>query len=119
MTDTNEEKTMDTARDLSEMIERLKSNPEIVTSVASALGLGAPPLQSEPNVGDSSSSSTPLPEMLSAIAPLLSHSSEKNGGDHRTALLCALRPYLSPERQEIIDYIMKFSKMGDLIKKLK
>lgn len=104
--------------DLSAMVEKLKSNPEIVSSVASALGINASSAD-QTSQGEEKPSSG-LPDVISTIAPLLSQSSEKGhgGNDHRIALLCALRPYLSPERQEIIDYIMKFSKIGDLLKKL-
>ena len=104
--------------DLSAMVEKLKSNPEIVSSVASALGISTP--SADKTSQDEEKNSGGLPDVISTITPLLSQKSEKehNGHDHRTALLYALRPYLSPERQEIIDYIMKFSKIGDLLKKL-
>ena len=46
MIDTNELKTISQITDLSGMIEMLKSNPEIVTSVATALGLGSAPAAS-------------------------------------------------------------------------
>lgn len=34
---------------------------------------------------------------------------------HRTALLCALKPYMSPRRREAIDYIIKIDRIGDLL----
>ena len=42
----------------------------------------------------------------------------KGGGCHerRIALLCALRPYLSPRRQEAIDYILRMDRMGKLFR---
>ena len=107
--------------DLSSMVERLKSNPEIVSSVASALGIGFPSSDSEKGDGEEKSAPT-LPDVISTIAPMIpskpSGGKEGRDSEHLTALLCALRPYLNPERQEIIDYIMKFSKIGDLLKKL-
>ena len=117
MTDSNESKDITQITDLSEMIERLKNNPEIVSSVASALGLG----ESERSEGKPSDPPAgELPEMLSVFAPLLSKGGgEKHHDNNRTTLLLALRPYLNHERQEIIDYIIKFSKMGDILKKLK
>lgn len=36
--------------------------------------------------------------------------------DRRIALLCALRPYLSPRRREVIDYILRMDKMGKLFR---
>ena len=119
MSDTNDTKDLRGITDLSEMIEKLKENPEIVSNVASALGLGVSPTNEQ--TGENVTAQ--LPEMLSAISPLISQSSiggeKTHSDDQRIALLLALRPYLNPERQEIIDYIIKFSKIGDLLKKLK
>ena len=38
--------------------------------------------------------------------------------ERRAALLCAMKPYLSRDRQEAIDYILKLSRLGDLLKTL-
>lgn len=46
--------------------------------------------------------------------PANSHSES----DHRAALLCAMKPYLSADRREAIDYIIKLSRLGDLLKSL-
>ena len=46
--------------------------------------------------------------------PAVSH----NDPDRRAALLCAMKPYLSADRREAIDYIIKLSKLGDLLKSL-
>jgi hypothetical protein len=110
MTDSNT-KDISQITDLSEMIEKLKESPEIVSSVITALGLGAPP--SAETSADSDS--------RSKIQGLISSLPESNSAvnDNRIALLVALKPYLSRERGEIIDYIIKFSKLGDMLKKLK
>ena len=115
MSETNDSKDLRNITDLSEMIEKLRENPEIVSNVASALGLGSIP----PPDREESQSAAQLPQMLSAIAPLVTQGSGAGHDDQRLALLLALRPYLNHERQEIIDYIIKFSKIGDLLKKLK
>lgn len=36
--------------------------------------------------------------------------------DRRVALLCAIRPYLSPRRREAIDYILRMDRMGKLFR---
>ena len=85
-----------------------------------------------------------LPEVMATIAPILSGSNGGNGNSeqknhtanvdasfpvasvktdapcraHRTALLCALRPYVSPRRREAIDYIIKIDRLGDLLHNL-
>ena len=61
-----------------------------------------------------------LPELISVMGPLLGGSTNKSGHtDKRLALLCALKPYLSPKRCETIDYITKVSKLGDTLKHIK
>ena len=117
MTDTNDLPEASGIGDLSSMIEKLKEHPEIVSSVAGALGLGA---AAPPAVPTDAAAASSIPDILSTIAPLMS-SKEEHGqcDDNRLALLIALKPYLSPQRCEIIDLIIKFSQMGDLLKKFK
>ena len=63
-----------------------------------------------------------LPEVISVIKPIVSGEGKKEGGDKkptfdkRTALLVALKPYLSPRRCEAVDYMIRLSKLGDLLK---
>lgn len=72
-----------------------------------------------------------LPDVMAAMGPLLSGvgGGGKGGGDghgkgggkrsecdKRTALLLALKPYMSPRRCEAIDYFIRINKLGDVIK---
>lgn len=45
-------------------------------------------------------------------------SAKHNESDCRAALLCAMKPYLSADRRDAIDYIIKLSRLGDLLKSL-
>ena len=123
---------------ISDAITMLKENPSIISSIASALASNS---QAEAGEADTEEGSKQvdregfdghrnelnldkLPEIISAIAPMLSSKqapahSQKVSPDHRTALLCALKPYLSSGRQEIIDSIIKISKVSEMIKRLK
>ncbi len=64
-----------------------------------------------------------LPQMMSAMAPLLSGKQESKKGEKATLddaekrkrLLAALRPYLSSQRKDAIDSILKVTEMTDLI----
>ena len=116
MTDNKDIRELMGNGDLSAMIERLKEHPEIVSTVASALGLGTAAPSSETS---NSTSPPPIPDMLSAIAPLMSKKDTDPHKDDRMALLTALKPYLSQERRQIVDYIIQFSKIGDLMKNVK
>lgn len=64
-----------------------------------------------------------LPGILSALRPLLSGmrtaSLQKGNLSDRDALLLALKPFLSPARQEAIDTILRVSRLGGVIKNLK
>ncbi len=65
-----------------------------------------------------------LPHMLSAVKPMLSASSdspprEASPEQRREALLLALKPFLSPERQRAVDTLLQVSHMGLLLKNLK
>lgn len=40
------------------------------------------------------------------------------GGADRRALLCALKPYLSPARCEAVDYLLRLWQMGEALKRL-
>ena len=114
--------------DIAGAIARLKEHPEIISAVASALS-GSAEIKSEEAGAASPPSPFPiekLSEVMTTIAPMLSGiaspaSKEISGSreDHRHALLCALRPYMRAERREVIDYLLKFEKIGDLIKKIK
>lgn len=60
-----------------------------------------------------------LPDVIATIRPILGGGEKKTHPDKRTALLLALRPYLSPGRREAVDYITKLGKLNDLFKNLK
>ena len=127
--------------DISDAIAKLREHPEIISAVSSALsGSGSPSDKAEQSDTDTtheapvSASSAPaipvekITQAMATIGPMLSElggsssvGKEITGSreDHRYALLCALRPYLSKERREMVDYILKFGKIGELLKKMK
>ena len=54
-------------------------------------------------------------ENNASSTPTASIKTDVPGRAHRTALLCALKPYMSPRRREAIDYIIKIDRIGDLL----
>ena len=68
-----------------------------------------------------------LPEVISVLRPMLGNvghekehtKSPPHASDRRMALLCALKPYLSPRRCEAVDYITRISRLGDVMKNFK
>lgn len=116
--------------DLSGILDALQKNPEIIKT---AMSLFASPDQEKQSSdkSDGSADGEPTaptgldfdPSRLAALLPALSGSigngaKGESSVDRRTALLCALKPYLSRERQTAIDYMLQFGKMGDLLRVL-
>ncbi len=125
------------APQVSEMIDKILANPELITMVASALGVNKKGAQTEEaeergegseavsaNAQESGGGAA-APDIMSAIAPVLA-SMQKNQGavklnpsnDRRTCLLVALKPYLCRERCEAIDYMVKLGRLSEVFRTL-
>ena len=110
---------------LSSVIDAIMANPELISTVASALGRPitskAPPPRETPPEAEPVSAP---PADLSAALSLFSHPSEEKRGaprlpeNDRSRLLCALKPYVNPHRRDAIDTLLRFSQMTELLKLL-
>ena len=116
---------------LSEMLDKLLANPQILSSVASALASSqgqtaqAPPenavqtsVRQDPSLD---AVADKLPEIMNMLRPMISpsvSSSKSDGGGKKEALLCAVKPYLSDGRREAVDYIIKLSRIAEILKKM-
>lgn len=111
--------------DFTEKINEILSNKELMAQISSIAGVkqeeapkSAPSLDgllSNPDI------MSKLPEIIGVLKPMVSQSESKQpsgGYDKRIALLTALKPYLSSERCDAVDYIAKMSKLSDLLKNL-
>ena len=110
-----------------DILTSLLSNPELIGKLPSILSSIKPILDIlKPDQGASSPASTAASVTVTESAPepplskdtpaaLTRHSPSS---DSRTALLCAMKPYLSRDRQNAIDYIVKIGKLGDILKTL-
>ena len=112
-------------------LNSILSNPEMLSmigSMAQKLKSDVPPatpdeptVAPEEEVQERAEPAQALPDVVQALAPLLSSAT---GGKHskkdedRACLLRALKPYLSRDRGVAIDYIIKFSSISDLLKNL-
>lgn len=122
----DENQTSKSLPDLSGVLNMLSGNPELMkmaSGILSGLPKSTPP---EPTV-QQNVESPPPPEFDPAlfaktVAPLLSGQSPitakkpSPNDERRCALLKALRPYLSPERRDAVDQMLKFSKLTDLLR---
>ena len=137
--DVNERADIGLPNDFSAILDKVLSNPDILTTVASALsgipsnGTGEAESKGAdaPRVDESAMASAPLdtdvmmqklPQIMKMLSPMISGTGAKNHApahdptDKRACLLLAIKPYLSKERCEAIDYIIKFSKLSEILK---
>ena len=116
-------------KDPMEMLSARSKNPEALRSIMSAFATaqGAAP---------SGAPSTPVPDVsgilsdpesvakISSIVSALSSSQHSESSHHHdktdksAALLTALKPYLSADRQTAIESLIRFSKFGEIFKNL-
>ena len=116
---------------LSGAISQLTQHPEILSAVASAMGMPPPSQSAEPAAAEASptAAAPSLPsiggagDIMSSLGPILSAMGGNVKKDprcqHRESLLCALKPYLSDERCRLLDQILKISQFGDILKMIK
>ena len=98
-------------------IGKLMEHPELISMVASALGAGAPVSDThsedgdkqQPSIDASAGQNDVIAALLPKLGKLSGASAAKSGFKHEP-LLCALKPYLSKERCETVDYIIRISK---------
>ncbi len=120
--------------DLSGIMSMISENPalmEMASNIMSGLPKSPPAPESEaaPSAegsGAPSSVESPFgpppsfdPELLAKLMPMLGGgelAKRSPSDERRCALLRAIRPYLSPERRDAIDYMLKFSKLTDLMR---
>ena len=96
--------------DLGAMVSRLLGNPELISQIASTVGIDAS--KAEEKSGDEAApASAPLPD---AILPMLSLA---GGGSSskRCALLSALKPFCNEHRCRTIDYMIGISKLSETL----
>lgn len=102
--------------DAAQMIEKLKASVENIGAIPETESKNELPTSPI----DTSQLAEKLPQMVSAIAPLMEKGSfskvgEKASVGNRNALLSALRPYLKTERREMIDKIMTLSRLTGIM----
>ena len=104
--------------DIAEKLTQLLNDPsgmEQIRSMAEGLLGNAPPNQSAPSTGDLSDLMQGVrPEQLGSLMKM-ARALGAARDDDRTRLLLALRPHLSPKRQEKVDQAVKLLKLSSLL----
>ena len=106
-----------------DILSSLLSNPELIAKIPTIISSIKPIIdmlgrQMSPSAPVSAQESQPPPASDTLPAVAIAPSGAHKGGDNRAALLCAMKPYLSAERQNAIDHIIKLSRLGDILKSL-
>ncbi len=99
--------------DLGAMVSKLLGNPELISQIASTVGMDAPPKAEEKIEGESAAPASVPP--LGAILPMLSSSGGSGGSSKRCALLSALKPFCNEHRCRTIDYMIGISKLSETL----
>ena len=84
------------------------SNPALMEKLPQVMAMLKPMLSASP----------PSAPTQQALAPITSTDRKTGGSDDRDRLLLALKPFLSHERQEAVDAILRIAKLGLLLKQI-
>ncbi len=103
---------------MGDVISSLLSNPDMLAKLPSILSSIKPIIDMLGGIGASPSASTTTPASTVQASPISVNAINNKSTDSRTALLCAMKPYLSHDRQNAIDYIVKLGHLGDILKTL-
>ena len=114
------------ASPLSEGINAVLRDPDMMAKLPSVIEMLRPMMGESTGGGATEKSATAAEvgesgaakEAAQEIASPVFKAAGKGRSCHerRVALLCALRPYLNPRRQEAIDYILRMDQMGKLFR---
>ena len=110
----------DTSAQGGDILSSLLSNSDLILKLPSIISAAKPIIELLSQGQKTNTEQTPQSDSVVANTQSVSAVSAKqaHGVDHRTALLCAMKPYLGNERRQIIDYIVKLSRLGDILKTL-
>ena len=107
--------------DIGAVVSKLMSDPKVADLVKELKSGGeAKHTQATPDLSalDKSDLMGRLPEIMSTLGPLVKEGEKRSGGveaEKRNRLLAALKPYLSENRQSVVDSIMSYSKLAGLL----
>ncbi len=100
-----------------DIISSLLSNPELIAKLPTVIS-SVKPILDMLGMGTAAPTAVPVSAPSAQSAPAPPTVKQDKHSDSRTALLYAMKPYLSPERQNAIDYIVKLGRLGDILKTL-
>lgn len=114
------------ANPLGDIFASVLSNPELIAKLPSIISSVKPIIEMlgkgfSPSASAAPSETVAASAVTPASTPAVSLKDipvSSKGSDSRTALLCAMKPYLSEDRRVAVDYIVKLSRLGEILKTL-
>ena len=103
--------------DLGAMVSKLLANPELLSQIASTVGVDMPPSEEKSSSSEGEAKPTSAPPKMDGILSLIGGMgggpSAGGGAGRRTALLSALKPFCNEHRCRTIDYMISISKLSE------
>ena len=107
-----------------DILSSLLSNPELMMKIPQIISLLSPMFSGlfstqKEEKRDIEAQQASAPAHTSPPSPAhLPIPKASSHTDSRAALLCAIKPYLCSDRQAAVDYIIKLSRLGEILKTL-
>ena len=99
--------------DLGAMVSKLLDNPDLISQIASTVGVELPKTEGE-SAPPAEVQSKETAQSVGGIGSLLPMLNAIGGNSsRRTALLIALKPFCNEHRCRTIDYMISISKLSD------
>ena len=95
--------------DLGAMVSKLLDNPDLLSQIASTVGVEMPKAGGEESL-EKQASAAPMGG-IGGLLPMLN--AIGGNSSRRTALLSALKPFCNEHRCRTIDYMISISKLSD------
>ena len=113
--DINNQATPDTGQsaipNLTDGLGAVLSNPELLAKLPQVMAMLRPMMEQ-------SAAQTAAPQADAPAVPASAPTAEKKPPDNRTALLLALKPFLSEDRRNAVDAMLRISALGDVLRRL-
>ena len=117
----SDEKSIGEAPDpLGDAINRIMANPELIATVAAALGKTPPTAPPAPPPKKEEASPSSEHEAIATLLPILSGLTGSSAPPENDSarLLHALKPFVSQGRRDAIDTLLRFSRITPILKQL-
>lgn len=101
-----------------DIFSSLLSNPELIAKLPAIISSIKPIIEMFGKSAAPQNDSVAVAALPVDNGPSLPASRLSQGSESRAALLCAMKPYLSEDRRNAIDYIVKLGRLGDILKTL-